>query len=310
MKRDNTDIRRIHILLNSLVYNIKQGFLQIFRNRGMSLASIFSILAMLLILGMFFVITVNINLFTEVVKQDYDQIEVFLLDDTDKAQAEQIMTQIRTHEGVTDVQYRSKAEALEILKERWGESGYLLDSLGKNPLPVSILISVESLDNAGEVAAYAGTLDGIEDVQYYQETVEKLTKITNFLQIGALIIMAFLVVVSVVVVSNTVKLTVFARAKEIRIMKYVGATNWFIRGPFLAEGIIIGMLAALISTGLIALIYKELIAAIGAQVLAIVSMPLISTQYMTGNMLIIFLALGMSIGACGSIVSMRKFLDA
>ena len=310
MKRDNTDIRRIHILLNSLVYNIKQGFLQIFRNRGMSLASIFSILAMLLILGMFFVITVNINLFTEVVKQDYDQIEVFLLDDTDKAQAAQIMTQIRTHEGVTDVQYRSKAEALEILKERWGESGYLLDSLGKNPLPASILISVESLDNAGEVAAYAGTLDGIEDVQYYQETVEKLTKITNFLQIGALIIMAFLVVVSVVVVSNTVKLTVFARAKEIRIMKYVGATNWFIRGPFLAEGIIIGMLAALISTGLIALIYKELIAAIGAQVLAIVSMPLISTQYMTGNMLIIFLALGMSIGACGSIVSMRKFLDA
>lgn len=276
----------------------------------MSLASIFSILAMLLILGMFFVITVNINLFTEVVKQDYDQIEVFLLDDTDKAQAEQIMTQIRTHEGVTDVQYRSKAEALEILKERWGESGYLLDSLGKNPLPASILISVESLDNAGEVAAYAGTLDGIEDVQYYQETVEKLTKITNFLQIGALIIMAFLVVVSVVVVSNTVKLTVFARAKEIRIMKYVGATNWFIRGPFLAEGIIIGMLAALISTGLIALIYKELIAAIGAQVLAIVSMPLISTQYMTGNMLTIFLALGMSIGACGSIVSMRKFLDA
>ncbi|MCI5533387.1 MAG: permease-like cell division protein FtsX [Firmicutes bacterium] len=297
-------------MLNSLVYNIKQGFLQIFRNRGMSLASIFSILAMLLILGMFFVITVNINLFTEVVKQDYDQIEVFLLDDTDKAQAEQLMTQIRTHEGVTDVQYRSKAEALEILKERWGESGYLLDSLGKNPLPASILISVESLDNAGEVAAYAGTLDGIEDVQYYQETVEKLTKITNFLQIGALIIMAFLVVVSVVVVSNTVKLTVFARAKEIRIMKYVGATNWFIRGPFLAEGIIIGMLAALISTGLIALIYKELIAAIGAQVLAIVSMPLISTQYMTGNMLIIFLALGMSIGACGSIVSMRKFLDA
>lgn len=296
-------------MLNSFLYNVKQGFLQIFRNRGMSLASIFSILAMLLILGMFFVITMNINLFTEVVKQDYDQIEVFLLDDTDKAEAEQLMAQIRTHEGVTDVAYRSKSEALKILKERWGESGYLLDSLGKNPLPASILISVESLDNAGPVAAYAGTLDGIEDVQYYQETVEKLTKITNFLQIGALIIMAFLIVVSVVVVSNTVKLTVFARAKEIRIMKYVGATNWFIRGPFLAEGIIIGMLAALISTGLITLIYKELIAAIGPQVLAIVSMPLISTQYMTGNMLIIFLALGMSIGACGSIISMRKFLD-
>ena len=121
--------------------------------------------------------------------------------------------------------------------------------------------------------------------------------------------MAFLIVVSVVVVSNTIKLTVFAREKEIRIMKYVGATNWFIRGPFLAEGIIIGMFAALVSTGLITLIYKRLIAAIGPQVLAVVSMPLIGPQYMTENMLIIFLALGISIGACGSIISMRKFLD-
>lgn len=275
----------------------------------MSLASIFSILAMLLILGMFFVITMNINLFTEVVKQDYDQVEVYLLDDTDEQAAQELMAKIKAHNGVTDVEYRSKDDALEILKERWGESAYLLDSLGSNPLPASILISVESLDNAGEVAAFAGTLDGIEDVQYYQETVEKLTKITNFLQIGALIIMAFLIVVSVVVVSNTIKLTVFAREKEIRIMKYVGATNWFIRGPFLAEGIIIGMFAALVSTGLITLIYKRLIAAIGPQVMAVVSMPLIGPQYMTENMLIIFLALGISIGACGSIISMRKFLD-
>ena len=203
-------------MLNSFFYNIKQGILQIFRNRGMSLASIFSILAMLLILGMFFVITMNINLFTEVVKQDYDQIEVYLTDGATKADAQELMTQIRGHEGVKSVEYRSKADALKILKERWGESGYLLDSLGENPLPASILINVDSLESAGEIAAYAGTLDGIEDVQYYRETVEKLTKITNFLQIGAMIIMAFLVVVSVVVVSNTVKLTVFARAKEIR----------------------------------------------------------------------------------------------
>ena len=121
--------------------------------------------------------------------------------------------------------------------------------------------------------------------------------------------MAFLVVVSVIVVSNTVKLTVFARAKEIHIMKYVGATNWFIRGPFLAEGVIIGMLAALISSGLIALVYSKLVEAVGAQVLAIVGCPLISVGYMTTNMIIIFLALGVSIGAWGSIISMRRFLD-
>lgn len=92
-------------------------------------------------------------------------------------------------------------------------------------------------------------------------------------------------------------------------MKYVGATNWFIRGPFLAEGIIIGVLAALISTGLIALIYSKIIESIGTQVMAIVSSPLISASYMTVNMVIIFVALGASIGAWGSIISMRRFLD-
>ena len=92
------------------------------------------------------------------------------------------------------------------------------------------------MDSAGKVTEYAGSMDGVEDVKYYKETVEKLTKVTNFLQIAALVIMAFLIVVSVVVVSNTIKLTVFARSREISIMKYVGATNWFIRGPFLVEG--------------------------------------------------------------------------
>lgn len=296
--------------MNSLIYNIKQGFIQIFRNKGMSLASIFSILAMLMILGIFFLIAVNLNLFTEVVKQDYDQVEVFLLDDTTQEQAQNIMNEMEGYEGVSDVVYRSKDEALEIMKERWGESGYLLDSLGDNPLPASILISVESIESAQSVSEYAGTLEGVEDVQFYQETVDKLTQITNFLQIGALIVMAFLIVVSVVVVSNTVKLTVFARAREIRIMKYVGATNWFIRGPFISEGIIIGLLAALVSTGLITLLYDRIVAGIGVEVMAIVSCPLIPVGYMAGNMLIIFIALGVSIGAWGSIISMRKFLDA
>lgn len=296
--------------MNSLIYNIKQGFTQIFRNKGMSLASIFSILAMLLILGLFFVIMVNLNLFTEVVKQDYDQVEIFLSDSTTQEQTQDIMSKIESYDGVSEAAYRTKDEALAIMKERWGDSGYLLDSLGENPLPASIMISVESIENAQKVSEFAGTLEGVEDVQFYKETVEKLTSVTNFLQIGALIVMAFLVVVSVVVVSNTVKLTVVARAKEIRIMKYVGATNWFIRGPFIAEGIIIGILAALVSTGLISLIYKQIIEGLGAQVLAIVSCPLIPAGYMAANMLIIFLALGISIGAWGSIISMRKFLDA
>lgn len=297
-------------MIRSFLYNIKQAFVQIFRNRGMSAASIFSILAMLLILGLVFIIVVNINLFTEIVKQDYDQVEVFIVDDATDEQIQQVMSQIEKQPGVTTVEYRSEEDALRIMKERWGESGYLLDSLGENPLPASIMISVDSLDNAGSIAAYAGKFDIIEDVQYYKDTVDKLTRITNFLQIAGLIIMAFLVIVSVVVVSNTIKLTVMARADEIHIMKYVGANNWFIRGPFMVEGIIIGLIASLIAGGAIALIYKKLIDSIGDQIFAIVSSPLISVQYMTINLLIIFVALGCSIGAWGSIVSMRKYLKA
>jgi len=296
-------------MFSSMTYNLKQGFMQIFRNRGMSLASIFSITAMLLILGLCFVIVVNINLFAEVVQQDYDQIEVFLLDETGQEEIMSMMAQISQYEGVSDVMYRSEDEALEIMKQRWGESGYLLDSLGENPLPSSILITVDSLEQAGAVAQYAGTFEGVEDIRYSQETVEKLTDVTNFLQLAALVIMGFLVVVSIVVVSNTVKLTVFARSKEIEIMKYIGATNWFIRGPFLAEGILIGFLASVISTVLIALVYGKIVSLIGAQVLAIVSCPLIPVSYLTVNMVIIFLALGVSIGVWGSIVSMRRFLD-
>ena len=179
-------------MLSSMTYNLKQGFKQIFRNRGMSLASIFSITAMLLILGLFFVITVNINLFTEAVKQDYDQIEVFLLDETTQEQTMKIMAQVKAMDGVTDVTYRTEAEALEIMKERWGESGYLLDSLGENPLPSSILITVDTLEQAGAVADFAGSFEGVEDIQYYQETVEKLTEVTDFLQMAALVIMGFL----------------------------------------------------------------------------------------------------------------------
>ena len=140
--------------------------------------------------------------------------------------------------------------------------------------------------------------------------MEKLPSVTRGLQIGAIVVMAFLIVVCIVVVSNTIKLTVFARSREIRIMKYVGATNWFIRGPFMTEGVIIGVFAALVATVLMGLLYGNVINLIGNQVIAIVSAPLISAGYMIVNMLIIFLVLGASIGAWGSIISMRKFLDA
>ena len=296
-------------MMNSLTYNLKQALQQIFRNKGMSIASVFAITAMMLILGLFFVLTVNVNLFTEMVKADYDQIEVFLEDSTSEISAQEIMDQVKTHEHVTDVQYRSKEDALKIMKKRWGENSYLLDTLGENPLPNSLLITIDSLESADGVTTYVNGFDGIEDIKYHKETVEKLTTVTDFLQTVCLVVMAFLVIVSVVVVSNTIKLTVMARSKEISIMKYIGATNWFIRGPFFAEGVILGIFSSLVSAAITFAVYSKVVSMVGTQVMTILSSPLVPAGYMAGNLICIFLAMGVSIGACGSIISMRRFLD-
>ena len=294
----------------NMFYNIKQALIQIGRNKGMSLASFFAITAMLLILGVFFSISININLFTEVIKQDFDTVEIYLEDDITEDNSDRLILTFSELEGVKDVRYRTKDEALVIMKERWGESGFLLDSIGENPLPNSILVDVEDLDTAETVVKTANSTKGVESTKYFKETVDKLTRVTRFLQITSLIIMAFLVLISIVVVSNTIKLTVFARAKEISIMKYVGATNWFIRWPFLIEGIIIGVVSSLAAAGLVYLIYSRVIDIIGYRVMTILSSPLVSAAYLSKNLIIIFLSLGISIGACGSIVSMRRFLDA
>lgn len=295
--------------MSRIFYNIKQAVIQIFRNKGMAAAAIFAITAMMLILGLFFVISVNVNLFTEMVKQDYDTVEVYLLDSTDQEKAQTIMDTIENVDGVSSVEFRTRDQALDILKDRWGDSGYLLDSLGENPLPNSILIKVTDLSSANKVNAMASKLDGVESTKYYKETVDKLTKVTNFLQIAAIVIMLFLIIVSVAVVSNTIKLTVFARAKEISIMKYVGATNWFVRGPFLVEGIIIGIISSLAAAGITYLFYGRIVDAIGVRVMTILSSPMVPAGYLSVNLIIIFLAMGIGIGSTGSIVSMRKFLD-
>lgn len=283
--------------------------MQVSRNRAMSLASIFSISAMLLILGLFFIVVVNINMATEAAKQDYETVQVYLTDEVTAEEALQMAESFDRIDGVSETQYLDKEKALQQWKAKWGDSGYLLDSLGNNPLPNSILITVSQLEAADQVVEEAARAEGIEDVKYYKETVEKLLKITNFIQIGALIIMVFLIVVAVVVVSNTIKLTVFARSREIAMMKYVGATNWFIRGPFLVEGMLIGMISALISVGIIAFTYSKISELIGEDVFIILSTPMVPVSFMTINLISIFLSVGISIGACGSIISMRRFLD-
>lgn len=288
---------------------IREGFKQIGRNKAMSLASIFSITAMLLILGVFFAFIVNINVAMEAAKQDYDTVQIYLLETTDLPSSKVMVDELNAMPEVLEAKYVTKESALASWKAQWGNSGHLLDSLAENPLPNAIEIDVKDLEGADIVVAKARTFAGVEDILYYKETVEKLIVITSSVQIATLIMMLFLVIVSIVVVSNTIKLTVQARGREIEIMKYVGATNWFIRGPFLLEGMFIGLISAGVSCGIVALLYSKVVELIGAELLVIIGIPMVPIDFLSWNLAIIFVALGVSIGASGSIISMRRFLD-
>ena len=297
-------------MISGIKYALTQAFVQVFRNKGMSLASLFSISAMLLILSLFFFVTVNVNTAAENAKQQFNTVEVYLLDETDRQEADTMAQSLLSMDEVASVSYISKEEALERFKLRWGDKGYLLEALPKNPLPNALRVELTSLEDGKMVYEICRNLIGVEDVRFFQEEVGKILSIADFIQKGALIIIVFLIFVSVVVVSNTVKLTVMARQEEIMIMKYVGATNWFVRGPLLAEGMIIGWVSAAIALLLTWIVYARLTDLLAMQSLLLLSTSMVETGFMMRNLIWIFFALGMSIGACGSILSMRRFLRA
>lgn len=295
-------------MFRGIRYALSQAFTQVFRNRAMSLASIFSITAMLLILGLFFILAVNVNMMTESAKDQFDTIPVYLLSDTTEEQAQEMMDNLAKMPEVAETTYVSSEDALVEMKVRWGDNAYLLDTLPKNPFPNSIRIKLTNLEDSELVATTVSNFTGVElPIKDNKAIVQQILGITNAVQTGALVIIAFLVIISVVVVSNTVKLTVLAREREISIMKYVGATNWFIRGPFLAEGMVIGCISAVISMGIIGFAYYKLSDLLSLQLLRFTS--LVPVEFLVQNLVWIFVALGISIGAVGSIVSMRRFLD-
>ncbi len=297
-------------MIKGIFYSIKQAFKQLFRNKGMSLASIFSITAMMMILSIFLFLSVNINYLTENVKDYFGTVELFLKDETTEEQAADMMKDIRVMSGVADVIYVPKEQALEEFKIRWGERAYLLDNLESNPLPNSIRITLSDIESGEMIAGFGSSLDGVELVRFYRDEIEKVIRISNVIQRGALVVIAFLVVVSVVVVSNTIKLTVMARQDEISIMRYIGATNWFIRGPMFFEGILIGSISAGLSVALSSLLYIKLCDALGDKAFMLFYTQLVEPRFLIINIIWIFLALGISIGTCGSMISMRRYLKA
>ena len=290
-------------------YNLRQAFSQMGRNKAMYFTSVLAITAMMLILGLFFVSFVNVNMFARSIGKDYNVIQVYMKDGNKKDVTEAVGKSLKKIKGVEKVEYVSKDQALEALKENWGDNGYLLDNLPENPLPDSYTVNVSDKDAANSVSETAPGIEGVDDVVYYRDTIEKLAQISHFIEVGSIAAMVFLVIVSIIIVANTIKLTVFNREKEIGIMKYLGATNWFVKAPFIWGGVIVGVLSSIIATGLTYLIYSRLTGIIGSDIMRILSVSVVPAEQLTNVLLIMFLCLGIGIGVIGSAISIRRFLN-
>lgn len=275
----------------------------------MCTASVFSITSMLLILGLFFIIVVNINMLAQYAQSQFDTIEIYLEDNLSDNTIYEMNETLEGLQGVKEVTYINKEQALKILKARWKDNGYLLDGLEYNPFPRSFRIEFENLQDADMIVSKIQGMQGIETIKYYKSIVDKLLNITGFIQMTGMVLIAILIIISIVIVANTVKLTVSAREREISIMKYVGATNWFIRGPFFVEGIVIGLIGAGVSVALLNIGYQKIVEAFATEALVMFSISLVPKDFLIGNLIWIFISLGVGIGSLGSILSMRRFLD-
>jgi len=292
----------------TIIYSIKQGFKGSWRNRMMSIASITSIASVLMILGIVFMIVININSFSEITKEQFDTIQLDLNDDLSDGDIQNIGKSVKSIDGVKNVYFLSKEKALGNMKKKWGENGYLLEGLHKNPLPNSYVVELMDMRYADGVVKRVKGLQGLEEVRYYKDLIEKLLKVTDFIRLAGLIIIGILILISMFVVANTIKLTVIARKKEIGIMKYVGATNWFIRFPFMIEGMLLGIIGSAIAIAVISFGYKYVFDLVTQRVYVMISVYMVPAPVFIKSIAIIIAALGIGIGVLGSIISMRKFL--
>ncbi|MEQ6358732.1 permease-like cell division protein FtsX [Thermoanaerobacter thermohydrosulfuricus] len=294
------------MLFRNLKYFLKEGFSNLARNRLMTIASITSVMAAMLILGLFLVIILNVNSLTNQVESQLE-LKAFLKDNISEQEVSQIGNEIKTIPGVTSVVFESKEEALQKFKQQLGDKSYLAEGLEKdNPLPQSYIIKVKDAGLMKDISNEIKQINGVDKVSYGQDVVDKLLGIIKIIRIVGLSIILILFIISIVIISNTIKLGVFARRREINIMKYIGATDWFIRWPFLIEGVVLGLVGALLSVALLVLIYGYVLDIINNKLIVFQLLPL---EKIVGDILVYFSLIGAIIGALGSGLSIKRFLN-
>ncbi len=293
-------------------YIFRQAFKSMWRNRMMGFASISSVTAVLIILGFVLIIVLNVNNLAMVAKETFDQIAVYIVEGTEDEQIEKMGRSFRQIDGVMGVAYQTKDYALERVKEDWGEDAILLQDLRNNPFPNTYIVQLSDVGRSDEVIETLKTFEGVDEVRYYQEAVNTLIKMADFVKkFGAGIIIALLLI-SVFIISNTIKITVLSRQREIELMQYIGATNGYVRGPFILEGITLGLLGSLMAILLIMLGYNYTINYLAGRYVALISGMsgyLVGVEMVLNDLIIIFLTIGIGIGILGSLVSLKKFLS-
>lgn len=286
-------------------YFIREAVISLKRNSLMSFASISTVALSLLILGIFLVMVLNLNNMASTLETQV-QISVYLQDNLTDLEMREVGTRITKLPGVTQVMFVSKDEAMARFKKRLGEQQGILAALGEtNPLPNAFEVKVDKPERVKPVAQAIGQLKGVENAKFGQEVVEHLFNLTKMMRLFGLVLIIFLALAALFIISNTIRITVFARRKEIAIMKYVGATDWFIRWPFLIEGMMLGIGGAVIAV----LLLSETYSALTQQVYqSLAFLPLIPKYPFITNIGIVLIVTGAAIGALGSSISVRKYI--
>lgn len=296
--------------IKSAGYTLRECVRNIARNGLMSVASMTSVAATLLILGIIFILIVNINALAQGAKEQFDTIQVYLNDELTLDQVEDLQTSINKLQGVREIRFETKEEALEKFKREWGDNAYLLEGLESNPLPNAFVVRLSDMGYTNYVVSEIKDLSGVEEVKYYQEIVTKMLNVTTFIKNIGMGIIFILIAISTFIINNTIKLALNARRREITIMKYVGATSWFVRWPFVLEGMVLGMFGALIATGVLYGIYSYTYELFTSQFYVLIAAYIVNVKTIVRDLLVLFMVIGMGIGALGSLLSIRRYLEA
>lgn len=289
----------------SLLYSLREALRSVRMNGLMSVASASAVGISLLVLALFLMLALNMD---HMATELENQVEMKVYIDnavTDPAMITNLQHRIAEAPGVSEVRFVSREEAFEQLKERWGKNADLLEGTDISSIANSFDVRVPDVSLLPIAAQAIETEPGIEKVDYKADVVDKLFTFTRTLRIVGLILVAILSVATVFMISNTIRLTVFARRREIAIMKMVGATDRFIRRPFLVEGMVLGIIGSLLAGGLVYWTYLRVFDWVFDN---LPWLPFLGPDPLLQNLVLVLVLLGALLGYVGSGIAVRRFL--